>query len=95
MNRSVPVFLLALGAASPAFADWLGSQPKSSPLHAVVKAVAQLGCTVSAADWDKIYAAHGGTERAGDYDLLQLYSDGKVRSKDAGGHVTLVGTPGC
>lgn len=85
--------LMAL--AGPAAADWLGQQPKKSPLHPTVRQVAALGCTVSAAQWDQIYASFGGTERAGDYDLAMLYADKKVRSTDAGGHVTLVGTPGC
>ncbi|WP_188477479.1 hypothetical protein [Primorskyibacter flagellatus] len=76
-------------------ADWLSKQPKSSALHGTVKTVAESGCTVSAAQWDRIYADHGGTERAGDYDLLQLFTEGKVRSNDAGGHVTLVGLAGC
>lgn len=84
-----------LAGAGAAQADWLAQQPKKSALHGTVRQVAAVGCTVSAAQWDEIYAANGGTERAGDYDLLQLYADGKVRSKDAGGHVTLVGTPGC
>lgn len=86
---------MLFGLTGQAAADWLSQQPKKSPVHATVRHVAQLGCTVSATQWDRIYADNGGTERAGDYDLLQLYSDGKVRSKDAGGHVTLVGTPGC
>ena len=81
--------------AGTADAAWLKRQPKKDPVHKAVAQVAASGCTVSAADWDRIYAALGGTERDGDYHILKMYMAGELTSQDGGGHVTFTGVAGC
>ena len=85
----------ALTLAGTADAAWLKRQPKKDPVHKAVAQVAASGCTVSAADWDRIYAALGGTERDGDYHILKMYMAGELTSQDGGGHVTFTGVAGC
>ncbi len=87
--------LLASGLSGAAHADWLSKQPKRDPIHRTVATVAANGCTVTAAQWDQMYAAAGGSERDGDYHVLMMYQNGEMTSADGGGTITLTGVAGC
>lgn len=85
----------AIAFAGAAQAQWLAKQPKRDPVHKVVATVAANGCVVTAADWDRLFAGYGGTERDGDYHVLMMYQHGELTSKDGGASVRLTGVGGC